>query len=91
MHTRTEKEMLPQCNLLSRATVGIRHFLLDKNNVPREAICEQLKHLLFCFHAHFMLIYQDKCINIIANKSTTLSLDACEVKVVFPPCSVNVV
>lgn len=67
-------EMSGECNLTTGATAAdIRHFLLNKN---KEAICEQLKHFLFCFHAHFMLIYQEKCIKIIVNKRiiTTLLL-----------------
>lgn len=60
--------MLIQCNLLSRATVGIRHFLPDRNKDPREAVCEPLTHLLLSFHAYVNLsryIYK----YIVANKS----------------------
>lgn len=70
--------MSRQCNLLTRA----RPFLLYKN---KKVICEQLKHLLFYFHAHFILIYGEKCINIIVNKSimTTLLLAKCLWRIFF--------
>lgn len=76
--------MSRQCNLLTRA----RPFLLYKN---KKVICEQLKHLLFYFHAHFILIYGEKCINIIVNKSimTTLLLAKCLWRIFFP-CTVYI-
>lgn len=48
----------------------VRHRTLFNS---KKVICEQLKNVLFCFHAHFMLIYQEKCINIIVNKSIITS------------------